>query len=101
MNGILLFNPFCKRESGLPGLHAFGTKEGAAAKITWVQLPGVEQECEVQTTETPQQRHSAQSLTAFPKTILAGDTKVLKICPIPFYVVYKYLRFDAEQWLYV
>ncbi|RMC15564.1 hypothetical protein DUI87_07764 [Hirundo rustica rustica] len=33
-------------ERGLPGLHAFGTKKAAAAKLNWVQLPGVEQEYE-------------------------------------------------------
>lgn len=47
MGGGLIFDPLWKRESGLPGLHAFGSKKGAAAKITWVQLPGVEQTTEI------------------------------------------------------
>ena len=53
MDGDLLFDPIFQRESGLPGIHAFGTKQGAAAKLTCVQLPGTKQKCEVQTSETP------------------------------------------------
>lgn len=41
------------RESVLPDLHAFGTTEGVAAELIWVQLPGMEQEYEIQITETP------------------------------------------------
>lgn len=53
MDGGLISDPLCKRESVHRGLHAFGTKKGAAAKITWVELPGMEQEYKVQTTEIP------------------------------------------------
>lgn len=93
----MLFDPICKRESGLPGIHAFGTERDAAAKLTCVQLPGTEEKCEVQTSETPWQRYSAQNLTFFSKVILSDNTKALKINPFSLYAVYKYLRFDAEQ----
>lgn len=97
MDGGLLFDPICKREGGLPGIRAFGTKQGAAAKRTSVQLPGTEQKGGVQPSETPQQRYSAQNLTCFSEVILSDNTKALKINPFSLYVVYKYLRFDAEQ----
>lgn len=66
-----------------------------------MQLPGVQQEYEVHTTEAPQERYSAQSLTVFPKPILSDNTKALKSYLLSFYVVYKYLAFDTEQQLYV
>lgn len=41
------------RGKGPPWPSSLWHPEGAAAKLTWVQLPGVEQEYEVQTTEAP------------------------------------------------
>jgi len=49
----LLFEPNYARESGLPGICAFGTKRGAAAELTCVQLSGTEERYEAQTSETP------------------------------------------------